>query len=90
MTYNHAPKYYWCCAIEYFCYTFNCMPRYDSNKSRIENVSETKSDVSDFIPFYAKGATYITRKQRQQHGGIVFATIAQSCRMLGYVQILKT
>jgi hypothetical protein len=32
------------------------------------------------------GVTHITREQRQQYGGIVFATKAQSCRMLGYVQ----
>jgi hypothetical protein len=57
MSYNNASKYYWCYAIEYYCYTFNC----------------------------ANGVIHITREQRQQQGGIAFATKAQSCRMLGYV-----
>jgi hypothetical protein len=63
ISYNNAPKYYWCYVIEYYCYTFNCMPRYDSNKSRIENFSGNKPDVSYFVPFYAKGVTHITREQ---------------------------
>jgi hypothetical protein len=65
------------------------MPRYDSNKSRIENLSGIKPDVSHFVPLYAKGVTHVTREQRQQHGGIVFATKAQSCRLLGYLQSPK-
>jgi hypothetical protein len=82
MFYNNTPKYYWCYAVEY-CYIYNRMPRYDRNITRYEEFIGDKPDMSMYVPFYAKCVTHIT-KEICEKDGLVFATKAVSCRMLGY------
>jgi hypothetical protein len=44
MAYNNAPIRYWCYAMDYFCYTFNNLPRINETRSRDDSSwSQTRS-----------------------------------------------
>ena len=46
MAYNNAPVGYWCYAMEYYCETFNNLPRMNSYLFRNELFYGTKPDIS--------------------------------------------
>jgi hypothetical protein len=84
ISYNNTPQKYWCYAAVYYCFIYNHMPRYDKNISRLEDFTGVKPDISQFVPFYAKGVCHVTKEQRELMGGLTFTPKAISCRMLGY------
>jgi hypothetical protein len=62
MAYNNAPIYYYCYALDYYCYTFNHMPKSNHLKTREEEFTGVKSDLSHSVPFYAKGMYKLSDK----------------------------
>jgi hypothetical protein len=57
IAYNNAPIRYWCYAMDYFCYTFNNLPRINETRSR--NVIRYRSTLPGTTMFVAKiGSPY--------------------------------
>lgn len=85
LAYNNAPVYYWCYAMDYYCYTFNNLPRAGKLTTRNEDFTGEKSDMSIAVPFYAEGYYHISPEERLalRHGK-AFNPRGRRCRMLGY------
>jgi len=85
MAYNNCPIGYWCYALEYFCYTFNRLPRMGRKFTRDEDFYGIRPDISNAVPFYAAGYFHNTLEERiSKPRGKVFEDKATPGYMLGY------
>ena len=85
MAYNNCPIGYWCYALEYFCYTFNRLPRMGRKFTRDEDFYGIRTDISNAVPFYAAGYFHNTLEERiSKPRGKVFEDKATPGYMLGY------
>jgi hypothetical protein len=89
MVYNKAPICYWRYAMDYFCYTFNNLPRINETRSRNESFFGVKSDLSHLVPFYSSEYYHSCPEERVTlpeygSGGKAFTCKYRSCRMLCY------
>jgi hypothetical protein len=64
MAYNNAPIRYWCYAMDYFCYTFNKLPRINETRSRNEIFFGIEPDLSHSVLFYSSGYYRVCPKER--------------------------
>jgi hypothetical protein len=58
MAYNNASIRYWCYAMDYFCYTFNNLPRINETRSRNEIFVGIKPDLSHSVPDLSLSSYY--------------------------------
>jgi hypothetical protein len=73
MAYNNDPIRYWCYAMDYFCYTFNNLPRINETRSRNEIFFGVKPDLSHSVPFYSSGTTMYVPKSGSLYPSMVLA-----------------
>jgi hypothetical protein len=89
IAYNNAPIRYWCYAMDYFCYTFNSLPRINETRSRNEIFFGIKPDLSHLLPFYLSGYYHVCPEERVTlpeygSGGKALTSKGRTCRMLCY------
>lgn len=85
MSYNNTPRKYWCYALDYYCYTFNNLPRMGKLTTRDEDFTGVKSDMSLAVPFYSNGYYNVSIEERKQAKlGKTFSPKAIKCRFIGY------
>lgn len=81
LLYNQAPQSLWFHALEYHVYTYNHLPKMSQMKSRIENFTGSKSDMTTAVPFYSKGFYKVTIEEKKSK---IFSSNAVACHMIGY------
>jgi hypothetical protein len=85
MAYNNTPRKYWCYALDYYCYTFNNLPRMGKLTTRNEDFTGIKSDMSLSVPFYSNGYYNVTVEERAKaKTGKTFSHKGIKCRFIGY------
>ena len=88
MLQNAVPVRYWCYALQYAVNTHNMLPRDGHTKSRDEEFSGVKSDISKCVPFYSHGWALISTEEhnakRRRKAEKCTTEHAAQCRMLGY------
>jgi hypothetical protein len=65
MAYNNAPIRYWCYAMDYFCYTFNNLPRINETRNFLRSQTRSQSFCTVLLfwvlPCMSRRAGHFTR-----------------------------